>query len=124
MYFHVMLGSNDIARSTRFYDAVLGALGIANGGPFRPDSMLYGNPATGLFLLTKPLNGEAACNANGGTVMFKANTRADVDAFYNAGIANGGSDCEGKPKEGGLPNSYMGYLRDPDNNKIAVVAFG
>lgn len=124
MYFHVMLGSNDIARSAKFYDAVLGALGVANRGPFRPDSMMYGDAATGLFLLTKPINGDPATYANGGTVMFKAKSRADVDAFYKAGLAQGGKDCLGAPKDGGLPNSYMGYLRDPDGNKIAAVAFG
>jgi catechol 2,3-dioxygenase-like lactoylglutathione lyase family enzyme len=123
MYFHVMVGSNDIARSSKFYDAVLGALGVENRGPFRADSMMYGDAKSGLFLVTKPINGDPATYANGGTIMFRAKSRAEVDAFYKAGVASGGSDCLGAPKDGGLPKSYMGYLRDPDGNKIAAVSF-
>ncbi len=124
MYFHVMVGANDIAGSAKFYDAALGALGIASRGPFRPDSWMYGDPQTGLFLLTKPIDGEPATHANGGTIMFHAKNNAAVDAFYREGIAHGGRDCLGPPKPGGLPDSYMAWLRDPAGNKVAAAAFG
>lgn len=125
MYFHVMLGANDLAAATKFYDATLGALGIPAKGQFRdaPPAYMYGDPATGLFLLTKPQDGKDACHANGGTVMFKASSRAMVDAWYQAGLANGGTDVSGPPAPGGLPGSIMAYLRDPTGNKIAVVTF-
>lgn len=126
MYFHCMLGANDLEAATKFYDATLEVLGHEAKGQFRddPPAFMYGDPATGLFLLTKPQDGQPACHANGGTVMFKAESVDAVNAWYDAGLANGGSDVNGRPAEGALPGSTMGYLRDPTGNKVAVVAFG
>lgn len=125
MYFHVMLGANDLSASTKFYDAILSVLGVDAKGQFRddPPAFMYGAPETSLFLLTKPQDGKDACHANGGTVMFKADTKETVDAWYDAGLANGGTDVNGRPSAGALPDSIMGYLRDPTGNKVAVVAF-
>ncbi len=125
MYFHVMLGANDLEASKIFYDAVLGALGIPSKGQFRaePQAYMYGDTASGLFFITKPQDGEAASHANGGTVMFKAQDKAAVEAFYAAGLGAGGHDVNGPPKPGRAPNSTMAYLRDPCGNKIAVIAF-
>ncbi len=125
MYFHVMLGADDLAASTKFYDATFAVLGVRAKGQFRnaPPAFMYGEPETGLFLLTKPQDGKAACHANGGTVMFKASSKAIADAWYQAGLANGGTDVNGAPAPGALPNSIMGYLRDPTGNKVAVVTF-
>ena len=125
MYFHVMLGANDLEASTKFYDATFATLGIPAQGQFRDDpaAHMYGEAETGLFFVTKPQDGANACHANGGTVMFKASSKAVADAWYQAGIANGGSDVNGAPSEGALPDTIMGYLRDPAGNKIAVVAF-
>lgn len=125
MYFHCMLGANDLAQATRFYDATFAVLGVPAKGQFRdePPAFMYGEPDSGLFLLTKPIDGGEACHANGGTVMFKAGDVDTVNAWYDAGLANGGSDVNGRPGEGALPGSIMGYLRDPTGNKVAVVAF-
>jgi catechol 2,3-dioxygenase-like lactoylglutathione lyase family enzyme len=125
MFFHVMVGSNDLEASTKFYDATFGVLGIPIKGQFRddPSAYMYGDPATGLFLVTKPQDGKDACHANGGTIMFKAESKAMADAWYQAGLAAGGSDVSGAPGPGGLPDTIMGYLRDPTGNKIAVVTF-
>ncbi len=122
MFTHIVLGSNDIARSTAFYDAALGALGIDNMGAFREGSMVYGkNGAFGL-LITTPANGQPACHANGGTVGLAAETSAQVDAFHAAGIANGGTS-EGEPGPRSMPKSYGAYLRDPDGNKLCAFSF-
>lgn len=125
MYFHVMVGSNDLDASRTFYDATFGALGVASQGQFRDDpaAFMYGDPQTGLFFVTKTQDRQPATHANGGTIMFKAESKAHAEAWYNAGLANGGSDVNGAPGAGGLPNSVMGYLRDPTGNKIAVIAF-
>lgn len=125
MYFHVMVGSNDLEASKTFYDATFDTLGIPSKGQFRDDpaALMYGDPENGLFLVTKPQDREPACHANGGTIMFKAASTAAVDAWYKAGLAAGGSDVNGTPKPGGLPNTVMAYLRDPTGNKVAVVAF-
>lgn len=125
MYFHVMLGANDLEASTKFYDATFDVLGVSAKGQFRdsPPAFMYGDPETGLFLITKPQDGKDACHANGGTIMFKASSKAAVEAWYEAGLANGGSDVSGPPAAGGLPGTIMAYLRDPTGNKIAVVTF-
>lgn len=125
MFFHVMVGANDIEASKRFYDAVFGALGVPSRGQLRPEPLayMYGDKDNGFFFITKPMDGQKACHANGGTIMFKAKSKAEVDAWYQTGLANGGSDVSGPPGAGALPGTVMGYLRDPSQNKIAVVAF-
>ena len=67
MFSHIMIGSNDIARSKKFYDAVLGTLGISPG--FVDDNRrIFYISATGAFAVSKPINGAAASVANGGTI--------------------------------------------------------
>jgi len=121
MFTHVMVGTNDPDRARVFYDAVFGALGIP--GQHIPKGAWYGNPETqtGAFGVVTPRNEEAACFANGGTIGFKAESTAQVDAWYAAGMAHGGSD-EGRPgtREYGM-GIYVAYLRDPDGNKLCAV---
>ncbi len=124
MYFHVMVGSKNLEASKTFYDATFATLGIPSKGLFRDDpaALMYGDPANGMFLVTKPQDGQPACHANGGTIMFKADSAATVDAWYRAGLDAGGGDVNGPPAPGGLPNTIMAYLRDPTGNKVAIVA--
>jgi catechol 2,3-dioxygenase-like lactoylglutathione lyase family enzyme len=125
MYFHVMVGANDIEASKQFYDATFAVLGVESKGKLRdaPEAYTYGDAETGFFFVTKPQDGKEACFANGGTIMFKAASVDVVAAWYQAGIAAGGSDVSGPPDAGALPGTIMGYLRDPTGNKVAVVAF-
>jgi catechol 2,3-dioxygenase-like lactoylglutathione lyase family enzyme len=122
IFTHVVLGANDVARSSKFFDATLGALGIKNLGPFGDNGVLYGKDSPE-FLITKPANGKPACFANGGTVGFHAPSRAAVHEFHQAGIANGGTD-EGQPGPRSFtPTAYAAYLRDPEGNKICAYCF-
>lgn len=122
IFTHVVLGTNDPERARRFYDATLGALGVNNLGGYGESGTLYGKDAPE-FLVRKPADGNPACHANGGTVGFHAPSRAAVDAFHAAGIANGGSD-EGAPGPRTFtPTAYAAYLRDPDGNKICAYCF-
>ncbi len=122
IFTHVVLGANDVAKSRKFYDAALGALGINNLGPFGDKAFLYGKDAPE-FLITKPANGQPACHANGGTLGFVAPTRDAVHKFHAAGLANGGTD-EGQPGPRTFtPTAYAAYLRDPDGNKICAYCF-
>jgi catechol 2,3-dioxygenase-like lactoylglutathione lyase family enzyme len=125
MYFHVMVGANEIETSKTFYDATFATLGVDSKGKLRdaPTAYMYGDADTGFFFVTKPQDGKEACLANGGTIMFKAASKDVADAWYRAGLANGGSDVSGPPTAGALPGTIMGYLRDPTGNKVAVVAF-
>ena len=122
IFTHVVLGANDVAKSRKFYDAALGALGINNLGPFGDKAFLYGKDAPE-FLITKPANRQPACHANGGTLGFVAPTRDAVHKFHAAGLANGGTD-EGQPGPRTFtPTAYAAYLRDPDGNKICAYCF-
>jgi catechol 2,3-dioxygenase-like lactoylglutathione lyase family enzyme len=119
MFSHIMVGSNDIARSKAFYDAVLGALG---GKPATTDDkgrLIYAHKG-GLLLVTKPIDGKPATHANGGTIGFACDSQAQVDAWHAAGVANGGTSCEDPPgvREGGFGKLYLAYLRDPAGNKL------
>jgi catechol 2,3-dioxygenase-like lactoylglutathione lyase family enzyme len=119
---HMMIGSNDVARSKAFYDPVLGALGFGLGTDAGNHVYyMHGDgPALGVG---KPFNGEIATVGNGGTIGFPAQSNAAVDAFHAAGLAHGGTD-EGAPgpRAFGSGSSYGAYLRDPDGNKICAYA--
>ena len=121
VFSHTCVGASDLAASTKFYDAALGALGINNMGPFGDSVVLYGRDKPA-FLVLKPGNGEAP-SGNGVTVGFAAASQADVDAFHAAGLAAGGTDEGAAGPRGHLPNAYAGYLRDPAGNKICAYTF-
>ena len=122
MFSHVIVGSNDIKASKTFYDAILGELGIAPGQFDDKGRVFYMTP-TGVFGITKPINGEPACGANGGTIGFAVDGPAAADRWHAAGVANGGTACEDPPglREGGLGRLYLAYLRDPAGNKLCAL---
>lgn len=122
MFSHIMLGANDIEKSKLFYDAVLGTLGVPPGTIDDKGRVFY-MTKTGIFSITKPLNGEPACNGNGSTIGFAAPDSATADAWHAAGLANGGTACEDPPgvRDGGAMKLYLAYLRDPSGNKICAL---
>lgn len=121
MFSHVMLGVSDLEVSRRFYDALLGTLGI-KPGVANKSRYFYRSPG-GTFAITIPINGEAASHGNGSTIGFLAQSPEHCDAFHAAGIANGGTTCEDPPgpREGPAGPIYLAYLRDPDGNKLCVL---
>jgi catechol 2,3-dioxygenase-like lactoylglutathione lyase family enzyme len=120
MFTHVMVGSNDIERSRKFYDAVLGALGHKSV-PGVPIPM-YRTDA-GTLMVRAPIDGNAATYANGGTIGLQAPSRKAVDEFHKAALANGGK-CEGPPGPRAFaPNAYAAYIRDPDGNKFGAFCY-
>lgn len=121
MFSHVMLGVNDLAVSSKFYDAVLGTLGIGPGVANR-NRFFYRSP-TGLFAITTPINGQRATHGNGSTLGFAAASPEQADAFHAAGVANGGTTCESPPgfRDASSGRLYLAYLRDPDGNKLCAL---
>lgn len=121
MFSHVMVGVSDLEVSRKFYDALLGTLGIAPGVANK-NRYFYRSP-TGLFGITTPINGEPATHGNGSTIGFAMASTEQADAFHAAGVANGGTTCEDPPgwREGASGALYLAYLRDPDNNKICAL---
>ena len=119
MFSHLMVGSNDMARSRKFYDAVFGALG---GKPAIQDArgrLIYAHNGS-VFLVTKPIDGKDATHANGGTIGFAMASPEQADAWHAAGVANGGISIEDPPgiRQGSAGTMYLAYLRDPDGNKL------
>lgn len=122
MFSHIVLGANDIDASKAFYDATLAALGIAPGN-FDPKGRVFYRTQTGVLGITKPLNGEPATGANGGTIGFAASSPEMVHAWHAAGLAAGGTTCEDPPgpRTMGDLKLYLAYLRDPAGNKLCAL---
>ncbi len=122
MFSHVMLGANDIEESKAFYDAILGVVGC-KPGVMDEKGRCFWFSKTGVFAITKPLNGEPACNGNGSTIGFAMDSPEQADAWHAAGIANGGVTCEDPPgvRQGSTGQIYLAYLRDPAGNKICAL---
>ena len=121
MFSHIMIGTNDLEKAKAFYDSVLGTLGVP---PARVDRhrIFYRTP-TGVFSVSKPIDGKAATFANGGTIGFAASSPQQADAWHAAGIAAGGTTCEDPPgvREGAAGKVYLAYLRDLDGNKLCAL---
>jgi catechol 2,3-dioxygenase-like lactoylglutathione lyase family enzyme len=122
MFSHIMIGTNDLERAKAFYDCLFGALGV------RPavvdgDRRLFYRSKTGVFSVSKPINGEPATAPNGGTIGFACESPEQADAWHAAGLAAGGTPCEEPPgvREGGMGKMYLAYLRDPDGNKLCAL---
>ena len=122
MFSHVMLGANSIEDSKVFYDAVLGALGYGPGFIDPKGRCFYMTP-TGVFALSKPIDGQPASHGNGSTVGFAVTSAEQANAWHAAGLANGGTACEDAPgvREGVNGSLYLAYLRDPSGNKICAL---
>ncbi|WP_395058763.1 VOC family protein [Polaromonas sp.] len=121
MFSHVMVGVNDLEASKKFYDAVLGTLGVAPGVANK--NRYFYRSKTGTFAISTAINGEPACHGNGSTVGFKAESPEQAAAWHAAGVANGGTTCEDPPgfREGPTGKLYLAYLRDPDGNKLCAL---
>jgi catechol 2,3-dioxygenase-like lactoylglutathione lyase family enzyme len=113
-----MIGTNDLDRAKTFYDAVLGALGVAPG--FVDRHRIWWRTPEGVFSVSKPIDGQPATVGNGSTFGFACNSPEQADAWHAAGLAHGGSTCEDPPgvREGASGKLYLAYLRDPDGNKL------
>lgn len=127
MFSHVMVGSNDIERSKRFYNAVLGVLGA--GQPVRNQNStgqtrLFYRHEGSSFCISEPINGEPASFGNGGTIGFKCTSPEQVQQFHDVALAHGGTSIEEPPglRGGGqLGALYLAYVRDPDGNKLCAL---
>ncbi|WP_300071162.1 VOC family protein [uncultured Ruegeria sp.] len=126
MIAYVTVGADDIARAKLFYSAFLPALNyeLEEG----PEGLSYALPvepgqsvAPPEFYVKPTFDGRPASAGNGAMVAFEARSQEQVRDLHSAALAAGGSD-EGQPGFRALygPNFYVGYLRDPQGNKIAL----
>ena len=121
MFSHVMVGTQNLEQSKKFYDAVLGTLDISAGRIDR--HRVFWRSKTGLFGVSIPIDGKPATFANGGTIGFTCTSAEQVHAWHAAGVANGGTSIEDPPgvREGAAGKMVLAYPRDPDGNKICAL---
>lgn len=119
---HVSVGTNDVQRAKRFYDAVLPVVGIT---PMAEDEggLGYGS-GTFHFSVQVPIDGKPATVGNGSHIAFAVENRAMVDRFYAAALEHGGSDAGAPGLRPSYDLNYYGaFVRDPDGHKIEAVTY-
>ena len=124
MILYATLGTSDLARSIRFYDAVFATLGVTRAPDWAEGWAGWGgsyDEGPSLWVCS-PFDGKAPAPGNGVMVAFKARDEKQVQAFHAAALAQGGTD-EGPPGTRPYyePSFYVAYVRDPDGNKLACV---
>ncbi len=119
---YVTLGTNDLDRAAKFYDAIAKELGTGRMMEW-PGAIAWGTPGGGAGIgLTKPFNGEAASVGNGVMVALECKSREQVDKIYSVAMSMGAQD-EGPPGPRG-DAFYAAYFRDPDGNKLNAFIMG
>lgn len=127
MFNHVMLGTNDIERSRRFYDALLRVLGAdaaaATSTAASGHQRLFYRHRGNTLALSQPINDEPATPGNGSTLAFLCDSPERVHAFHDAAVAHGGVSIENPPglRTLGARAYYLAYVRDPDGNKLCAL---
>ena len=123
MFSHNMVGTNDLAASKAFYDAVFTAIGGQPGTLDEERGRVTYLFNDGIFVVTRPRNGEPATVANGNTIGFTMASPAQCDAWHAAGAANGGTAIEDPPgpRPFGDRTLYLAYLRDPTGHKLCAL---
>jgi len=126
MFNHIMVGTNDIARSAKFYGAVLGMLGVGEPVTNRSPSghmRLFYRHAGNTFSVSEPIDGGPATCANGATIGFKCTSPEQVQEFHDTAVAAGGTSVEEPPglRSGEMGQLYLAYVRDPDGNKLCAI---
>jgi catechol 2,3-dioxygenase-like lactoylglutathione lyase family enzyme len=123
MFSHVMVGSNDIEASKKFYDAVLGVLGA--GEPMRDEKedgtvRLFYFHNDSIFSVSTPIDGQPATAGNGSTVGLACDSLEQIQALHDAAVANGGTTIEDPPgpRTSNIGTLNLCYFRDPSGNKI------
>ena len=123
MLSYITVGANDVAASGRFYTAVLTPLGYEKKES--PEGIAFTAPAvpggSATVYVKKPYDGKPATVGNGSMTAFLAETHEMVRSLHAAGLRAGGSD-EGAPgfRAEYSAHFYVGYLRDPVGNKLAI----
>ena len=123
MISYVTIGTNDLERAAKFYDAVLGVLGASRA--YETETFIAWTAKSGgpMISLNKPYDGKPATVGNGMMVALTAESPAMVDAVHGKALEMGATD-EGAPGPRGGGSSYYGYFRDPDGNKLCAAYLG
>jgi catechol 2,3-dioxygenase-like lactoylglutathione lyase family enzyme len=114
---YVTVGTNDLQRAAKFYDAIASEMGVSRMMDFET-FIAWGTPdGPAGIAATKPFDGNTATVGNGTMVALQARDQDQVHKLYEIALANGGAD-EGAPGPRGEDGFYAAYFRDPDGNKL------
>ena len=119
---YVTLGTNDLQRAAKFYDALLGEIGAKRAMEMETFIAWATAPNTPMVSVIKPFDGKPATVGNGVMVALMMDSKAKVDALHKKALALGGKD-EGAPGPRG-DGFYAGYFRDLDGNKLNAFFMG
>lgn len=127
MFNHVMIGTHDIERAGRFYEALLKVLG-AEAPPIRSTAntghqRLFFRHDGNTLAITQPIDGEPATVANGSTIAFKCDSPERVREFHDTAVRFGAVSIEEPPglRTLGPFTYYLGYVRDLDGHKLCAI---
>ena len=119
---YVTVGTNDLPRAAKFYDALAAEMNTPRMMEFET-FIAWGTPGGPAGIaVTKPYDGQAASGGNGVMVALEAKDKEQVDRLHAIALAHGGTD-EGAPGPRG-EGFYAGYFRDPDANKRTAFGMG
>jgi catechol 2,3-dioxygenase-like lactoylglutathione lyase family enzyme len=120
MLHHVSVGSTDVVRAGKFYDAVLKPLGYKRVMDFSPGAIAYGETKDRPeFWVQLPHDQNAASVGNGTHVGFIAKSKGAVLKFHEAALKAGGSNNgEPGPRPDYGPAYYGAFIYDLDGNKL------
>lgn len=119
IFTHATVGAKDLERARRFYDTVLGELGLSRSGDM-PNGSVWGKDGSFEFFALTPRDGNPATVGNGVTIGFAAPSAAAVAAFHAKALELGGL-CEGPPGPRQYsPGMHAAYVRDSEGNKICA----
>lgn len=116
---YVMLGTNDLKKSSVFYDALLVEFGAGRAMEMENCIFWANSPAGPMLSITRPYDGQRACVGNGTMLALTADSRDQVNSVYARALSLGASD-EGAPGIRGDGGFYAAYFRDLDGNKLCV----
>lgn len=123
---HIMIGSSDIEKTKRFYNATLAVLGAREPMEHVNDTgqkrLFYIHDGS-TFSVSEPINGEPVSVANGSTIGFACNSAEQVKQLHDVAIANGGTSVEDPPgpREGSMGLMHLCYFLDPDGHKLCGI---
>jgi len=123
---HVMIGSSDIEKTKRFYNAVLGVLGAGEPMVHVNDTgqtRLFYVHGGSTFSVSEPINGKPVTVANGSTIGFLCNSPEQIQEFHDVAVANGGTSVEDPPgpRKSNMGVMHLCYFLDPDGHKICGI---
>ena len=123
---HVMIGSNDIEKTKKFYNSVLSVLGAGDAMEHVNETgqtrLFYIHDGS-TFSISEPVNGEPVSIANGSTIGFVCDSPEQVKEFHDIAVSNGGISVEDPPgpRDGTMGLMHLCYFLDPDGHKICGI---